>query len=62
MSEKKDKQIRMFARQRYDVDLFLWEMNKPSKWRFFKYRKWKKSKPRYAAIENAIKNIAKKKG
>ena len=62
MSEKKDKRIRRIARDRYEVQLYIWQMNKPSKWRIFKYRKWKKQKPVYEYTEKRIKRIAKKKG
>lgn len=61
MSQKRDKRIRRIARDRYEYQLYYWQMNKPSKWRFFKYRKWKKSKPVYEYAEKQIKKIAKKK-
>ncbi len=58
MSEKRNKQIRRIARFRYNAELYRWQMNKPSKWRIFKYLKWKKSKPVYEHVEKQIKNIA----
>ena len=62
MSEKREKQLRRIARDRYDLQVYIWQMNKPAKWRIFKYLKWKKSKPVYEYTEKQIKNIAKKKG
>ena len=59
MSEKKDKRIRRIARNRYECQVYLWQINKPSKWRIFKYLKWKKSKPVYEYTEKQTKNIAK---
>lgn len=59
MSAKREKKIRMFARQRYEVECFIWYRNKPSKWRIFRYLKWKKQKPIYSDIEKQIRKIAK---
>ena len=61
MSEKKDKRIRRNARHWYEMELYRWQMSQPAKWRFFKYRKWKKSKPVYEFTEKKIKKNAKKK-
>ena len=62
MSEKREKQVRRIARQRYKFDLMVWYSHKPSRWRIFRYRKWKKAMPTYTATEKKIKNIAKKRG
>ena len=60
MSQKRDRQIRFIARRRYEIDLYIWQMNKPAKWRIFKYLKWKKRKPVYEYTEKQIKKIAKR--
>lgn len=62
MSQKREKRIRQIARYRYNAELYTWYRNKPSRWRIFRYLKWKKSKPVYTGIEKQIKNIAKKRG
>lgn len=62
MGAKQDKRIRRIARDRYEWQIYHWQMNKPAKWRIFKYRKWKKQKPVYQHTEKQIKKLAKKKG
>ncbi len=60
MSGKRDKQIRRIAKRLWRFQLSAWYRNKPSRWRIFKYLKWKKSMPRHADKEKKIKNISKK--
>lgn len=60
MSGKRDKQIRRIAKRLWRFQLYEWHRNKPSRWRIFKYLKWKKSMPRYADEEKQIKSIAKR--
>lgn len=62
MSEKREKQVRKLARQQHKIDLYIWYSHKPSRWRIFRYMKWKKSMPTYTTTEKKIKNIAKKRG
>lgn len=62
MSEKRDKQIRQIARWRWKAQIYAWYESKPSRWRIFKYLKWKKQMPRYANTEKYIKNLTKKRG
>jgi len=45
MSERQEKRKHRFARQIYEARLHFWLDVKPPKWRIFKYRKWRKSKP-----------------
>ena len=60
MSGKRDKQIRRIATRLWKFQLCAWYRSKPSRWRIFKYLKWKKSMPKYADKEKQIKNISKK--
>lgn len=60
MSGKRNKQIRRIATRNWKIQLYAWYKSKPSRWRIFKYLKWKKSMPRYAKEERRIKNISKK--
>lgn len=62
MSEKREKQVRRIARNLYKFHLSAWKRCKPSRWRIFRYLKWKKSMPVFDNYEKKIKNIAKKRG
>lgn len=57
--EKREKRIRQIARYRYNAELYIWYKNKPSRWRIFRYMKWKKAMPRYTGVEKEIRNIVK---
>ena len=60
MSGKRNKQIRRFAKWRYDFVFAKWCKRKPPHWHIFKYLKWKKSMPTYADEEKKIKYITKR--
>ena len=62
MSEKRDKQLRKIARQQYQKQLLIWYSYKPSRWRIFRYLKWKRAMPKYENTEKKIKKIVKGKG
>ncbi len=62
MSEKREKQLHRFARKQYQKQLYIWQINKPSRWRIFRYLKWKKAKPVYERTEKKIKKIIKARG
>ena len=61
MSAKREKQVRMIARNQYWFARNIWIQIKPPRWRIFKYMKWKKAEPKYQPYEKHIKNIAKRK-
>ena len=46
MSARQAKKRRYVEREIYRSNVFMWEAIKPPKWRFFKYRKWLKLKPK----------------
>lgn len=60
MSGKRSKQIRSNAKWRYTYKYSKWYMSKPSRWRIFKYLKWKKAMPKYEDEEKKLKYIAKR--
>lgn len=59
MSEKRAKKIRRISRAQYEFHVRAWESRKPSRWRIFRYLKWKKQKPTYEHIEKRVKSMAK---
>lgn len=46
MSAKREKKKRRVEKAIYKSNLFMWESIKPPKWRFIRYRKWLKLKPK----------------
>lgn len=44
-AKKQRKAIRRFTQNYYDLAMEIWLANKPPRWRFIAYRKWKKMKP-----------------
>lgn len=62
MSEKREKQIRRIAHKAYDAYFNAWIKRKPSRWRIFRYLRWKKSKPEYQRIEKQVKDLVKSRG
>lgn len=62
MSAKREKRVRMIARQAHEISLNSWYRSKPSKWRIFRYLKWKRSMPVYDNTEKRIRKIIKTRG
>lgn len=60
MSGKRNKQIRRIAKGIWKFKFSIWYRRKPSRWRFFKHLKWKKSMPKYEDEEKKLKYIAKR--
>ena len=59
MSGKRSKQIRRYAERRYAYVYSKWYRRKPSRWRIFKYLKWKKAIPTYSNAVKETKDIFK---
>lgn len=46
MSAKREKSRRLWLKMQYDDDLIRWVWSRPPKLLFWRYRKWKRSRPK----------------